>query len=94
MQKRASQVLIHQKRASQVLIYQNNVQKRASQIYLDPIRKHASSRSVLLNTVLLKALLHFNSILYSDDLDDLILQFYFLHNKNKNIYDEISLKLI
>ena len=29
MQKRASQVLIHQKRASQVLIYQKNVQKRA-----------------------------------------------------------------
>ena len=29
VQKRASQVLIHQKRASQVLIYQKNVQKRA-----------------------------------------------------------------
>ena len=29
LQKRASQVLIHQKRASQVLIYQKNVQKRA-----------------------------------------------------------------
>ena len=60
MQKRASQVLIHQKRASQVLIYQKtckNVQKRAFLIFLDPIQKRASSRSVLLEAVQLKALL-------------------------------------
>ena len=67
MQKRASQVLIHQKRASQVLIYQKNVQKRAktcknvqkraSQIFLDPIQKRAPARSVQLEAVYLEALL-------------------------------------
>ena len=66
--KRASQVLMHQKRASQVLISQKNVQKRAkmcknmqkhaSQVFLDPIQKRASSRSVQLEAVLLKALLY------------------------------------
>ena len=55
--KRASQVLMHQKRASQVLISQKNVQKRASQVFLDPIQKRASSRSVQLEAMLLKALL-------------------------------------
>ena len=58
MQKRASQVLIHQKRASQVLIYQKNVQKRASQIFLDPIQKRAPARSVQLEAVYLEALLY------------------------------------
>ena len=67
VQKRASQVLIHQKRASQVLIYQKNVQKRAktcknvqkraSQIFLDPIQKRAPARSVQLEAVYLEALL-------------------------------------
>ena len=61
MQKRASEVLIHQKRASQVLIYQKNVQKRAkmcknvqkraSQIFLDPIQKRAPAGSVQLGAV-------------------------------------------
>ena len=59
------------------------MQKRASQIFLDPIQKHASSRSVQLKAVLLKALLYFNSILYSDNLDDFILQYYYSHNKKK-----------
>ena len=48
--------------ASQVLIYQKtckNMQKHASQTFLDPIQKHASSRSVQLEAVLLKALLYF-----------------------------------
>ena len=68
MQKRASEVLIHQKRASQVLIYQKNmqkrakmcknVQKRASQIFLDPIQKRAPARSVQLEAVYLEALLY------------------------------------
>ena len=65
MQKRASQVLIHQKRASQVLICQKkktcknveNVQKHASQMFLDPIQKRALSRSVHLEAVYLEALL-------------------------------------
>ena len=35
-----------------------NVQKRASQVFLDPIQKRASSRSVQLEAVLLKALLY------------------------------------
>ena len=35
-----------------------NVQKRASQVVLDPIQKRASSRSVQLEAVLLKALLY------------------------------------
>ena len=56
-QKHASQVLIYQKRASQVLIYQKNVQKRASQIFLDPIQKRAPARSVQLEAVYLEALL-------------------------------------
>ena len=71
MQKRASQVLIHQKHASQVLICQKNVQKRAktckimqkraSQIFLDPIQKRVSSRLMLLEAVLLKALLYLSN---------------------------------
>ena len=47
--------------ASQVLIYQKtckNVQKRASQMYFDPIQKHALSRSVHLEAVYLEALLY------------------------------------
>ena len=63
------------------------MQKRASQIFLDPIQKHASSRSVQLKAVLLKALLYFNSILYTSDnfhnLDDFILKHYYSHNKKK-----------
>ena len=49
----------------QVLIYQKNVQKtfknmqkRAFQIFLDPIQKRASSRSVQLEAVYLEALLY------------------------------------
>ena len=59
------------------------MQKRASQIFLDPIQKHASSRSVQLKVVLLKALLYFNSILYSYKLDDFIFQYYSAYNKKK-----------
>ena len=68
MQKRASQVLIYQKtcisrshlpknvqkRAKNV----QNVQKRASQMFLDPIQKLALSRSVHLEAVYLEALLY------------------------------------
>ena len=67
MQKRASQVLIYQKtcissshmpktckkRAKTC----KNVQKRASQMFLDPIQKRALSRSVHLEAVYLEALL-------------------------------------
>ena len=35
-----------------------NVQKRATQMFLDPIHKHASSRSVHLEAVYLEALLY------------------------------------
>ena len=87
MQKHASQVLIHQKRASQVLINQKNVQKRAkraSQIFLDPIQKRASSRSMQLEAVLFKALLYqdFNlhlvfshRLMQRSHIPDLFLQF-------------------
>ena len=60
-------MLIHQQRASQVLNYQKNVQKRAktcknvqkraSQMFLDPIHKRAPARSVQLEAVYLEALL-------------------------------------
>ena len=78
MQKRASQVHIHQKRASQVLIYEKraknvqkraktckNVQKRALKVFLDPIQKRASSRSVQLEAVQLKALLYLRNGIFT-----------------------------
>ena len=69
MQNCASQVLIHQKHASQLLIYQKtckNMQKGAFQILLDPIQKLASSRSVQLEALLLKALLYIYEMSQAD----------------------------
>ena len=64
MQKRASQVLIYQKNVQKraklcknVQKRAKNVQKRASQIFLDPIQKRAPARSVQLEAVYLEALL-------------------------------------
>ena len=56
--------LFIKKRVSQGLIYQKtckNVQKRAYQMFLDPIQKRALSRSVHLEAVYLKALLYFSN---------------------------------
>ena len=64
MQKRASQVLIYQKNVQKrakswknVQKREKNVQKRASQVFLDPIQKRAPARSVQLEAVYLEALL-------------------------------------
>jgi hypothetical protein len=54
VQKRASQVLIYQKKRAKMC---KIVQKRASQIFLDPIQKRAPARSVQLEAVYLEALL-------------------------------------
>ena len=56
MQKRASQVLIYQKNVQNRAKTCKNVQKRASQIFLDPIQKRAPARSVQLEAVYLEAL--------------------------------------
>ena len=49
-----------------------NVQKRASQIFLDPIQKRAPARSVQLEAVYLKALLyHYCDVRYVKLLTDL-----------------------
>ena len=58
MQKRASQVLIYQKNVQKRAKLCKNVQKRASQIFLDPIQKRAPARSVQLEAVYLEALLY------------------------------------
>ena len=58
MQKRASQVLIYQKNVQKRAKTCKNVQKRASQIFLDPIQKRAPARSVQLEAVYLEALLY------------------------------------
>ena len=63
--KRAAIYKSVQKRAFQVLLYHvylstclsKNMQKHAFQSFLDPIQKRASSRSMQLETVQLKALL-------------------------------------
>ena len=69
VQKRAKTCKNMQKRASQVLIYQKIAQKRAPQIFLDPIQKRAPARSVQLEAVYLEALLypknvHYKALLY------------------------------
>ena len=61
IKKRVSQVLICQKRAKMCKKRAKtckNVQKRASQMFLDPIQKRALSRSVHLEAVYLEALLY------------------------------------
>ena len=62
-QKRASQVLIYQKTCiSRALIFQKCA-KMCTSKFLDPIQKRASSRSVQLEAVQLKALLYFTILL-------------------------------